>query len=248
MKKYFIFILFIAITYADVMYEMETRSEGVMALNAATATVRNFIKGDRMRTEIKSESPLLGHIEKTIITRLDKGILWILDNDKKEFFTEQLNGVILESPVDTIDIPPEIKVEEYEITKEILKILCKKYVISLDVKSDDGNMHITQTMWIGKDFPGYSEIMSFNRRLQENIIEFNVQGVDNRLLREFQKKVQNINGFPMELELNFNMGMEDTMMAIKTVSVVKKISTVPISDKVFEIPDGYRPKTELGID
>jgi len=246
MKKFFVLIFLCSSIYADVMYEMETTSQGMMGMGEGITVIRNFIKGDRMRTELKTKSPMLGEIEKFTIIRLDKGVVWVLDNENKEFSEIPLNTVLAEtSAAETQDILPEIKIEKFDETKAILKIICDKYVISMNIKSNNDDLQIIQTMWLGTDFSGYNEIMAFNKKILNNITEPSIIGFDKKVIKELQKRISETNGFPLEIEFSLNMQNQGMEILLKTKSIIKKISTVPISDKVFEIPEGYQLNTSL---
>lgn len=242
MNRLFIFIFLISNIYADVMYELENTSLGLMEMDQGTTLIRNFIKGDLMRTEIKTNNPILGEIEKiTMIIRLDKGVVWVLDNEHKEYSEFPLKPDYIE--IKTTEMPetlPEIKIEKLKENKKIFKVNCDKYVVSLTFKSDNDTIEMAQTMWLGKDFAGYEEIMGFNKKMQNAISTPSMPGIDNRVIRELQKHISEIDGFPLEMELNLkiqNQGIEDSL---QIRSMIKKISTVPISNRVFEIPEGYQ--------
>jgi hypothetical protein len=237
MKKFFLLGLLSFFIYADVMYEMETTTKGMAGMADGITITRNFIKGEWMRTEIKSENNLLGSIEKIIITRLDKGVIWLLDKEKKEYIEMPINLDAIRTFSDSFKTLPEIKIEKMDETKTILKIECKKYQISAEINSPEGSFNLRHTLWVGKNFPGYNDIMAFNNKMQGSIGDIDIPGIDNKVLKEVKKKVSEIDGFPMEMELIINMGEEG--MEIRSTSTITKISTVPISDRVFDIPEGY---------
>lgn len=246
MNRIFILIFFITNIFSDVMYEMERTSQGFTLMGEETTHIRNFIKGDLMRTEIKMKHPILGKIERITIVRLDKGIVWILDNEHKEYSEFPLKSDSTE--IQTAKIPeilPAIKIEKLKESKEILKINCDKYTVSLTYKSDNDTIEMLQTIWLGKDFVGYDEIMGFNKKMLNTINFPSVPGIDNIIIKEFQKSISEIEGFPLELELNLKMQNQELDISLLTRNIVKKISTVPISNKVFEIPEGYQLNTSV---
>ncbi|MEO0094588.1 MAG: hypothetical protein ABIL46_06245 [candidate division WOR-3 bacterium] len=248
MKKLLIIAFLFSIIYADVTYEMETVTQGIMSIGNAIMTIRNFIKGDCMRTEIKSENSPEGKMGIVTITRLDKGVVWILDTEKKEFLEIPVNEEKFDTDLEPLDFIPEIKIERMNETKKILKVSCTKYLISININLENGIMQINQTMWVGKDFPGYNEIMTFNKKMQSSINGTTIPGLDNKIFKELQKRISEIDGFPMEMELTVNIDSEGTQIEMKSANIIKKLSTVPISDRVFEIPEGYTPKTILGTE
>ncbi len=242
MYRILIYLMLLSNIFGDVMYEMETTSQGLIEMGQSTTTlIRNFIKGDFMRTEIQIKDPILGDIERITIIRLDKGVAWVIDNEHKEYAEFSLKNDSVEGQTtETPENLPEIKVEKLEETKKILGVECDKYIVSLIFKLDNDTIEMTQTMWLGKDFAGYDEIMSFNKKMLSNINSTSLPGVDNKLIREFQKHISEIDGFPLELQLNLNTQNKETDISMQTKSTIKKISTVPISNRVFEIPEGYQ--------
>ncbi|MGQ9465095.1 MAG: DUF4412 domain-containing protein [bacterium] len=246
MNRIFILLLFISNIYADVMYEMETTSQQTLGTAERKTQIRNFIKGDFMRTEIKTQDPILGEIENTTIIRLDKGVIWVVDNTRREFSEIPLKIDKIENPAeDTLMQLPEIKIEKLDENKKILKVNCIKYLITMNLETEDGNLEIVQTMWLGRDFGGYDEMMCFNKKMLNTINEPIITGIDNKIIKELKRRLSEIEGFPLEMEANFKMKIEGMDISFQTRSVIKKISTVPISNKVFEIPEGYQLNTSV---
>lgn len=246
MNRIFILIFFITNIFADVMYEMERTSQGFTLMEEEMTLIRNFIKGDLMRTEIKTKTSITEEVEKIMILRPDKGIVWIIDNEHKEYSEFPLKSDSTEVQTAKIsEILSEIKIEKLKESKEILKINCDKYTVSLTYKSDNDTIEMLQTMWVGKDFVGYDEIMGFNKKMLNTINFPSIPCIDNKIIKEFQKSISEIDGFPLELELNLKMQNHELDISLLTRNIVKKISTVPISNKVFEIPEGYQLNTSV---
>ncbi len=237
-----LFCFVISSNYADVMYEVETRTTGITGFEEGGALIRNFIKGDRMRTEVNAENPQLGKMENLTITRMDKGVVWIIDQQNRVFTEIPLDtGLAIDLPLEADSVQPEISIVKSDETKEILKVICEKYIVTMKTKSRDDSIEVLQTMWVGKNFPGYAEIVRFNRKAAFSIRELRIIGIDDSAVKQLAQRISKIEGFPLELEFNIKLKNQEYEFALKTVSVVKKISTVPISHKVFEIPEGYQP-------
>ncbi len=238
--------LLFSLLYGDVMYEMLTTTEGMMGMGGETL-VRNFIKGAWIRTETITRNPLLGEVTNISIVRMDKNVVWILDKDKKEYSEIPLGAGEDIEPVDSAGIIPEISIQRCGEKKTILKSECEKYIISMKAQSKEGAIILTQTLWVTKDLPGYEEITELGRRLgilARNMGQNQLLGIDRESLRRLQEKISAIEGFPLTTELDFIIPQEEESLSFKTRSEVTKIDTVPISDKVFEIPPGYRRKGE----
>jgi hypothetical protein len=64
-------------------------------------------------------------------------------------------------------------------------------------------------------------------------------GANKQIYEEFQRKTSEIEGFPLELDMEMTVGAGGMSFSFLTHSEVTNIETQPISDKVFEIPAGY---------
>lgn len=247
--RLFLILLFVVFVYADVMYEMKTTTEGMMGMGGETM-MRVFVKGDCSRTETTSDSPMTGETTDITIVRLDKGTIWTIDPEKKEYtettfeeiskIKEEVKGEE-EAEVEM----PEIKVEKTGEVKKILDKDCEKVVLSMDATSEEGTLTFTQTMWVTKDVPGYQEINNFNKKLSELGVRSSpstMMGGSKKSYEEFQQKTSKIEGFPLEIDLDMTMGAEGMSFAIKMHSVMTNFDTNPIDQRVFEIPKGYTLK------
>ncbi len=252
MRNLLLLVFVLTFVSADVMYEMETESTGMVVgedcggIDELTVRIRNFIKGDRMRSELKAEALLKGKTEKLTITRLDKGVIWVIDNENKEFFEIPVHIDSARTPsAESSEELPDMTIKKTGETKEILKVTCEKYVISLSMPSGEDDLQMTQTIWVGKNFSGYDEIVAINKKMMGNFTNPGIIGIDKDLFEKIQKKITEIDGFPLEIELYLSTKIQGIEMVINSKSSVKKISTAPITDRVFELPEGYKPGTSL---
>lgn len=245
-KIFLSLILFACLLNGDVMYEMITTTEGMMGMGSETVT-RNFIKGERMRTEVITKNPVLGEVSSISIVRMDKNLIWLLDEDKKEYSEISLESEEKIEPIDTAGIIPEVNIQKCGEKKTILKLECEKYIVNMKVKSKEDTITIVQTMWVSQGIPGYEEITTFSKRLTtlaQDMKLGELMGIDQKSFSRFRKKISEIEGFPLETELNFIMTQEGEPFSFKTKSAVTKIDNIPISDRVFEIPTGYKRRQD----
>ena len=227
---------------ADVMYEMVSTSEGMMGMKGETK-MRIFVKGDRSLTEMTAENPMGGAMTDTKIIRLDKGVIWSIDHEEKQY-TEI--AIAQEEPVmdEPEDVPmPDLKVTRTGQKKKILNKDCEEVIVTMDIDDDEGTTKLKQTMWVTTDIPGYKEIQDFQRHMGgAGSTSSSMMGGNKKTFEEFQKKTSEIEGFPLEIDMEMTMGAEGMSFSFLTHSEVTKIETNPISDKVFEIPAGYSLK------
>ncbi len=229
---------------ADLMYEMTTNSEGMIGMSISShMTV--YVKGDCSRTEITRKMPMVGEKTEVSITRFDKGIIWTLDTKNKQYFEEKIgddSALINAEPEKTTATVPEVKVEKTGKTKEILGVKCEEVIISIIIKSEDGDMNLIQDQWITKDIAGYGEIMKYTSRLGNagpSASAGMAMNLDQESFVELQNKINGIDGLALEYEIKMTMMNDEMPITSKMHAIMTKIDVKPISDKVFEIPAGY---------
>lgn len=246
--KSILLVIFLAISlHADVMYEMATKTTGMMGMGDSETLMRIFIKGDRSRTEVQSKSTTMGELANTYIMRLDKSVMWTIDDANKKFMETSLSIVTDDTaaskPESTL-IKPEVNIEFTDETKKILDHTCKKINVSLKLSGNTEKFSLTQTMWMAESLPGVDELKAYNKKLigiGGGLMQSAPMGVDKKALEEFMNKTNEISGFPLEIEFVMAINVEEMAMEVKTSSMVTKFSVVPISNKVFELPEGYTP-------
>lgn len=225
------------------MYEMVSTSEGMMGMKGET-NMRIFVKGDRSLTEMTAENPMAGTMTDTKIIRLDKGVIWSLDHENKEYsehsmaeMSQEPGAVEAEAETPT----PNLQVVRTGETKKILNKNCEEVIVTMDVEGEEGTMALKQTMWVTKDVPGYKEIQKFQQQMSESDFTSSsaMMGGNKKSYEDFQKQISDIEGFPLEITMEMTMGAEGMSFSFQTYSEVTKIETKPINDKVFEIPAGY---------
>ncbi len=238
--------------YGDVMYEMVTTTEEMMGAGGGETKTTIFIKDDYQRTEITSINPMGEETKNILITRLDKGVMWALDTRNKKY-TEIKLGVApkveeekeFEEEIEEKEPEvPDIKVERTGKKKVVLNKECEEVVVSMKVDSDEGSVNFTQTMWVTDDIPGYKEINAFTKRMTEMGVASSqrIMAGDKESYEAFQKKIQDIEGFPLEFTMEMEMGTGEMSFSMKTQNIITKIDDKPISQKVFEIPEGFSLK------
>ena len=110
----------------------------------------------------------------------------------------------------------------------------------MEASGDEGSATFKQTMWVTKDVPGYKEIQEFQKHMSESGLgSSSMMGPNKKNYDEFQEKISEIEGFPLEMIMEMSMGGGVMSFTMTTRSEVTKIETKPINDKVFEIPTGY---------
>jgi hypothetical protein len=224
--------------HGGIVYEVITTTEGLTGAEITESTTIFYIDGECRRKENTIKNPMTGEETVITITRLDKHVMWTLDMDHQQYteikltetpLSEEKNEDIEESKL------PEIIIEKTGQKKEILSKICEEVIISMKLLTEDDNLTVTQTMWVSQDIKGSEEIQEFN----EKFSSFNPRQTSvwngTESLEKFQENIKKIEGFPLELSLDIDMGN----LVIKSHSIVTRIETKPIHEKVFEIPEGF---------
>jgi len=238
-------IIFVVLSYGDVVYEMSTVTRGMMGMGDSNSNIRVFIKGDMSRTEITPIDTAIHGVPDAVIMRLDKGVIWVLDDEHKEYSETVIN--------ETADIPasagdseavklPEIKVEKTGKKKVILQKECEEVTLSMSLDADGGDLSLTQTLWVTTDVPGYEELSCFTEKVTALGVTMSSSSLtaDKKAYHAFQQKLNEIEGFPLETDISMSMGS----VTFSVTNTITKIDTISIHPRVFEIPAGYTLKKE----
>jgi len=226
------------------MYEMTSATEGMMGMKGETQ-MRVFVKGDRSLTEMAADDAMAGSMSDTKIIRLDKGVIWSIDHENKEYTQyslKEMTGEPVESEEPAMEMP-EVKVVRTGNKKKILNKDCEEIIVTMEAAGDEGSATFKQTMWVTNEIPGYKEIQDFQKHMSESGLgSSSMMGPNKKNYDEFQQKISEIEGFPLEMIMEMSMGGGVMSFTMTTRSEVTKIETTPINDKVFEIPAGYSLK------
>jgi hypothetical protein len=224
------------------MYEMVSTSEGMMGMKGET-NMRIFVKGDRSLTEMTAESPMAGTMTDIKIIRLDKGVIWSIDHEKKEYAEHSITDMDIEPETgEEQEMPPaNFKVVRTGEKKKILNKDCEEVIVTMDAEDEEGTMALKQTMWVTTEMAGYQEIQKFQQQMSGSDFAASsaMMGGNKKSYEDFKKKISEIEGFPLEITMEMAVGAEGMSFSFVTHSEVTKIETKPINDKVFEIPTGY---------
>jgi len=240
MKLYRITILLIAVVslYGDVMYEATMSNKGKGA--GKSVVVRTYVKGVWSRAEMgdvsgKSSEGMI------VITRLDKGVAWMLNPQGKtysEFRFADLKKLQRGAAGDTI--VPKINIQKTAESKKVLNMSCQKVMVSAEAKSAQGGTKYVQTMWVAKNMPGAKEILDFQKKMFEQGFGVEAGGGGNKAMLAFQKKISELDGFPLISDLDIKVEGGPMSFDMKTHTEVTKIDTKSLNQSLFELPAGYK--------
>ncbi len=224
---------------ADIMYEMQTDYQGMLGIADGQVAVQVFIKGDKARISVSTDVDRETTNVVTII-RFDLNKFWVLDeiNNKYDEITFDDSP-----PVNTAEthLITEITVDKTGDKKTLLDQECEKIIVSMRDSTGGSFFSLAETLWVSNEVPAYQELKHFTSRLTEKGLKLTMGSTDanENALREFQKKINEIDGFPLEFSLDMQIGVEDLNFYMRAVSRVTKLDEVPIHDRVFDLPEGY---------
>lgn len=221
-----------------------TMNAGGMAMSSEMQT---RIKASKMRADVKM-------MQQDMSILFDAGSKQVLmiNHAAKEISSPDPAAIAGNLPIAFGDAAVSMKATGE--TKELLGRTCQGYAIEMTVpmtvNAETITMRMTGTMWISDKGPGVEEYKALSRAAAESgfSTSFMAQGPTMKGMVEMQKTMAEA-GIPMSQE--FQMSLEGTgqaaaMMAqmgnMVMTTKVTSLSTDPIADGVFALPDGYTKK------
>jgi len=236
--------LFLPLLHADLMFETMTKTDGMLGLGVSEIISRSFFKVDRSRIETSTKDPDAVSLTMIIITRLDLKLIWILNPELKTYTETRIEDfrANAQTNADSFAVPPELNVEKTGKTKKILDKECEEVRATMKISTGDGSVNLNQTLWLTSDIPGYKDLFEYGLKIRElglasGLLQNNAQ--DNSM-KEFQDKVSNIYGFPIEWSLDMSMDSGEMNFSMKTNYLVTSYASAPINNNVFDLPPDYK--------
>jgi hypothetical protein len=234
--------LFAGPAFADVT--IKTTVEAASPMPAGELV--QYIKGTKARFEMT-----IGN--RQFITILDAGGKRLIMLDPA---TKQARIVSFASALSVSGAKPaeaKISFEPTGQTRQILDQTCTQYMFSMTVPQQMGQINATVEMsgptWIAKGAPGTSDFESFYRIAIESGALDALEGQPGAAMQpgvsQMYKALLKGGGIPYEQQVHVvvqGTGPIPEMMqkGVTTTTRVTEVSTKPIVDSMFEIPDGYR--------
>jgi len=229
---------------ADVTVTQKVSTSMMGGLFSSGGTMTTTISGDKQKTEseMKMDMGFMSgpSMKETSIIRLDKGVSWSIDHDKKRYtevdlahFQDQMEsasraqqgGTEGEMPnYDDYEMePPEITVERSGKKEKIAGYPCEEVILKMVMKGKDkktgdtGSFIVTDYMWVTKDCPGYEEFLAFGTKSAETMgVGLMASGSMAQMgtmgidTKELADKMKEIDGFPMKQTMLLNISGEIT--------------------------------------
>jgi len=203
---------------ADLTVKEQTQMSGMMGMLSSKGTETTYIKGGKMRTESQTQmgGAMAGMVqgangsqtvEMIAITRLDKGVLWLVDSSDSTYVETSLKGEAGEAS-------GQVKVKDVTVkktgaTKEIVGYKCEgvEVAIALEVTMGEGDEGGTQThniktlFWMRPEVKGLEELRNFWDQMVD-IVRVSQRGSPMAdALGPLFAKVKEIQGVPLGMEM-----------------------------------------------
>lgn len=180
---------------ADVVIKQKTTATMVGGVIKSNGTMTTMISGDKQRTdsEIKTKVLLFSPTTKTTdIMRLDKELVWNLEN-KKKTYTEmtfaEMRAMLdsLQAEMQKMSEEPSKKDEDYELSPPEFKVektgnkatiagySCEEYIMTVITRAKDkktgdtGSFTLHNQMWMTTDWAGQEEYQAFAAKMAEKM-------------------------------------------------------------------------------
>ena len=228
-----LFFLCFATSSADVVYKEKSTVFGVMGMPDMDTETTIMLKGDKQKQDAVMKftgstpmgMPGMEDRKQLTITRLDKGLIWNIDTEKRTYTEMTLEQVKM--MMDRVMVQKEkVKQEELETKfkidvkkvdqkREIGGYQCEEFIIEMITEGRDPRtgepqeVEIQTRLWVSTEVEGSDQIESFHRKMAEKMgLEGEYgSGITQALSRfgieaeELGKKMDEIKGFPMRTEL-----------------------------------------------
>ena len=215
MRKAIIAILVLLIpgvVLGDLLIKETVSSTGAMGMWESKGTETTYIKGDKVRTDSKTE--VKGMMEtmmpdpdvvQTHIVRMDKGVIWSLDNEEKTYIEMAVMdmgaaGGEVEGTMDVRDIT----LERTGDTKKIAGYKCEGILIEalIDVESQGRvmTMNAEALFWAAKEDKKLKELMKLWEGMM-GLMDVQDSGGFGSGMKALWDKFNEIEGVPLGMEL-----------------------------------------------
>jgi hypothetical protein len=240
-----VLVLSAVTAYADVTVTMTI--SGAAAQAAISGTTTTWAKGTKMRVDTEMSGQSL-----TILSDSATKQQWKIDHRAKQIEPFDPNTAMAALPVSFGDAKAAVTPNGQ--TKVILGIQCQGYTVEvtmpLTLAGETIVMKISGPAWIAKDGTGVVELLAAQKALSTQGMSLSplIQGPQAKGMAEVNK-VLGAAGVILEQENQMTMdgtGQMAQMMAqmgsITLTTKVTAITTDPIPDTKFAMPEGYSKK------
>nr|KXH70647.1 MAG: hypothetical protein AM324_00960 [Candidatus Thorarchaeota archaeon SMTZ1-83] len=249
---------------ADVIYEQNmTTSLPMTGETEVKSTV--YLKGDKEKTESVSmmKVPIPGmdqshEIVTIVIARLDKELMWILDESARTYteihfstvkdMMEEVKELVPEEQEEEAEMPLKVEVTRLREKEEMEGYSCERVRItmSFEDKQEGKAFDMTANLWMAEEKGPLKEIADFHRTMEELATgsEGMMEGMSGmvpggmKAMAKYEEKLKDLDGFPIVSEITVSAeGEEQPLMRMETR--IENIRSTQLKNSEFEIPEGF---------
>lgn len=251
-----VLIIFRTVT-ADVIYE-ESMKHILPMMGEIETQSTIYVKADKGKIESisKMKAPVPGMTQpqemiSTVITRLDKKLIWILNEDAKTYTEVNFSKTkeLMEENYPEEEpggVPFKVEVTRLEEKQKIEGYDCEKVRISINFEDEEeGKTYdYIADLWLAKEKGLLEEILDFKHKMEEfssrdeGMMSGMVPG-GMEVMAKYQEKLKDLKGFPIVSEITIQAeGKEEPVM--NQQRRIKNIRRAKLKDSEFEIPEGFK--------
>jgi hypothetical protein len=260
-----VFAVCTAAVHADVTIVQTTTIEGGMAAMAGQSMspkTTSRIKGKKARNDIDSQL-----FQVSMISDIDANQVIVLRADQKtaQIITPSNAGAVVKAAAEAIPAA-DSSMKPTGKSQVIDGIKCDEYIFTMSLNMAEMNpggqmppealeamkglkMNITGSFWVGKDVPGAAEYTAFQKAAASTelgSVMSSASGAQMPGMDKMMKALGSVNGLPYLTEMTMSIDgtgqiaeMMQQMGPMKITTKVTSITTDPISDDLFKVPEGY---------
>jgi len=213
-------VLLPAAVHADLTVKEETRMNGMMGMLSSKGTETTYIKGEKMRAETTVEmgGMITGMMEGAgtpspsdvvTITRLDKGLIWFVDNADSTYMEMSLKGSKAESSAARLKVK-DLSIKRTGRTKTIMGDKCDGVEVDITVEASAGGgeeqqvqtQSVKSLFWMRPEVKDMAEMRHFWDAMVD--VAKISQGNDpmSEVMAPVFAKIKEIPGVPLGVEMS----------------------------------------------
>jgi hypothetical protein len=201
-------VLLPAVVYADLTVTEETRMNGMMGMLSSKGVETTYIKGDKMRAQTAVEmggamAPSASDV--VTITRLDKGLVWFVDNADSTYSEMSLKGARAESSSADFKVK-DVSVKRTGQTKTILGEKCDGVEVDITIEAASQTQSVKSLFWMRPEVKDMAEMRHFWDAMVD-VAQVSQGGPVGEVMGPIFAKIKEIPGVPLGVEMTMTTPM-----------------------------------------
>ena len=201
-------VLLPAIVHADLTVKEETQMNGLMGMLSSKGVETTYIKGDKMRAETKVEMGGMINASPSdvvTITRLDKGLIWMIDNADSTYMEMSLKAAKAESSSANFKVK-DVNVKRTGQTKTILGEKCEGIEVDVTIEVASQSQSVKSLFWMRPEVKDMAEMRHFWDAMVD-AAQMSQGGPMGAMMAPVFAKIKEIPGVPFGVEMTMTTPM-----------------------------------------